>query len=172
MPGSLKSNLLLGLAAGLAATAAMDAYWKALRTLQPEAMAANSHEEPTTVKVARRALRRVGVAKPSSQTRAIGGQMVHWGYGASWGLITGLARAADIRLDWGFGQLLGAGLWAGGDIWMLYRLDLARHPREYPARVHASALGAHLAYGLALWATVESLGKLQKPRRRFIRSAA
>lgn len=170
MARRLRSNLLLGMAGGIVGIAMMDAYWTALSKIKPQTGGASA--EPTTEKVARRVLRRAGIPFPSRQTRAVGGQVVHWGYGTSWGLVTGLARAAGISLDWGGGQLFGAGLWAAGDVWMLYKLGLARHPREYPIAVHASALGAHLAYGLGLWATIESLAKLQHPKPKFLRRAA
>lgn len=171
MAGSLKSNVLLGLAGGLAATAAMNAYWMAVGKLKPD-LGPSPDEENTTERVARRILKRVGVKRPSSRTRAVGGEMVHWSYGASWGLAVGLARSAGVRLDWGGGQLLGAGMFALGDEWMTYQLGLAKHPREVPLKYHASALGAHLVYGLGMWAAVESLGKLQPPRRRRLRRAA
>jgi hypothetical protein len=159
--GSLKSNLLLGLAGGIAGTAAMSAYFTTLHKLKPDAMAAGAGEEPSPQRLARRVLKSAGVKKPSSDTRAMGGQVIHWGYGTSWGAAVGAARAAGIPLDWGGGLLLGVGLWAFGDLWMVHKMGLARHPREYPMQMHASTLGAHLAYGLGVWAAVEGLGKLQ-----------
>jgi hypothetical protein len=168
--GSLGKNLLIGLAAGVAGTAAMNAYWMGLAKLKPEWV--ESSEEPSTHKVARRVLRQVGVKSPSRQTRAVGGKAVHWTYGSTWGMVAGAARAAGVPLTWGGGQLFGAGLWVLGDLWMLYEMDLAKHPREYPAEVHATALGAHLAYGLATWATMKSLGGLAEGRRRRLRRAA
>ncbi|MGN6592667.1 MAG: hypothetical protein ACTHJX_07205 [Terriglobales bacterium] len=166
----LARNLLVGLAAGVAGTAAMDAYWSGLARLKPEWL--ESDEEPSTHKLARRVLRRAGVKSPSRQTRAVGGKAVHWSYGSGWGMAAGAARAAGVPLTWGGGQLFGAGLWALGDLWMLYQMDLAKHPREYPPEVHATALGAHLAYGLAAWATLKSLGGLADSRKRLLRRAA
>ncbi|MGH9393150.1 MAG: hypothetical protein ACRD1E_03205, partial [Terriglobales bacterium] len=87
--GSFKNNLLLGLLAGAAGTATMGAYWKAVAKLKPD-LASSAGEEPTSNKVARRALRRAGVKSPSRSTRDVGGQVVHWGYGANWGAAAGL----------------------------------------------------------------------------------
>jgi hypothetical protein len=101
----------------------------------------------------------------------VGAQAVHWGYGTTWGALTGLSHAAGVPLDWGGGQLLGAGLWAGGDLWMLYRLGLAKHPNDYPAETHLSSLGAHLVYGVGVWATAKALSKLA-PAKRSLRRAA
>jgi len=166
----LGKNLLIGLAAGVAGTAAMDAYWMGLAKIKPEWV--QSEGEPATQKVARRALRKAGVKSPSQQTRRVGGKTVHWSYGGSWGLVAGASRAAGAPITWGGGQLFGAGLWALGDLWMLYKMDLSKHPSEYPAEVHATALGAHLAYGLAVWATMKGLGGMTGSRRRKLRRAA
>ena len=168
MARSLTRNVLVGLAAGAAATAAMNGFWAGLARIRPPS--SGSGDEPTTVKVARRGLRRVGVKSPSKQTREIGGQVVHWSYGTNWGMMAGLARSAGIPLDWGYGLPLGAALWALGDLWMTYAIGVAKHPREYPMHAHALALGAHLVYGSALWATSSALSKMSKDERQRPRS--
>jgi hypothetical protein len=170
MAGSWKKGLLFGAAAGLAGTAAMNGYWAAMAKAKPEL--GSSDDEPSTEKLARRALRQAGVKAPSKRTRAAGGTIVHWGYGTAWGAMAGLSKAAGVPLDWGYGQLLGLGLWAAGDVWMLYQLGLAKHPREYPASVHGAALGAHLAYGLGLWAALKGMDKMSGSSRDSWRRAA
>lgn len=156
--GKWFGRLAMGLAAGAAGTAAMNAYWVGLQRLQNKQPAAtNSSDEPATVKVARTALSKVGVRHPSQQVRSLGGQAVHWGYGALWGGLAGLTGQLGVPLHWGGGQLLGAGLWAFGDLWLLYQMGYAKHPREYPVRVHIEALGAHLAYGAAVWAAMKGM---------------
>ena len=156
--GKWLGRLAMGLAAGAAGTAAMNAYWMGMRRLQNKQPAATSSgDEPATVKVARTALAKVGVRHPSRQVRNMGGQAVHWGYGALWGGLASLAGELGAPLHWGGGQLLGAGVWAFGDLWLLYQLGYAKHPREYPMRVHLEALGAHLAYGAAMWTTLKAM---------------
>lgn len=156
--GKWLGRLAMGMVAGAAGTAAMNAYWMGVGALKGEKNAASSSgEEPTTVKVARTALAKVGVRHPSRPVREMGGQAVHWGYGTLWGGLAGLSGELGIPLQWGGGQLLGAGLWAFGDLWMLYQMGYAKHPREYPSQVHLEALGAHLAYGAGVWATLKAM---------------
>jgi len=153
----------------MAATAVINAHWMVVGKVKPE-LASNGGEEPPTVNVARGAMKKAGVKSPSSDVRTLGGKAVHWGYGTTWGLIAGASRASGVPLTWGGGLLFGTGLWALGDLWMLYKMGLAKHPREYPMEVNAAALGAHLAYGLAAWAVMDKLGKV--PKKRYGRRAA
>lgn len=156
--GKWLGRLAIGLVAGAAGTAAMNAYWKGAQRLQrKEAAASSSGDEPATVKVARTALAKVGVRHPSRQVRNLSGQALHWGYGALWGGLASLTGELGAPLHWGGGQLLGAGIWAFGDLWLLYQMGYAKHPREYPIRVHLEALGAHLAYGAGIWAALKSM---------------
>jgi len=150
-------QLAIGLAAGLAGTALMNGYWAVLKHVSPP----SKEEEATTAKVAAAALKQVGVPHPSKQVRQIGGQVVHWGYGGTWGMISGAARRLHAPLDLGGGPLLGIGLWALGDLWMLHKLGFSRHPRRYPVSVHVKALGAHLVYGAGVWATLAAARRLR-----------
>ena len=54
--------------------------------------------------------------------------------------------------DWeavhvGAGAAFGAALWLTSDEIAVPLLKLSKPPQEYPLRVHAMALAAHLAYG-------------------------
>ncbi len=149
----------------------MDGYWAALSKLRPRT-ASGGGGEPTTEKVACRMLRLAGVQSPSRQTLQLGGQVVHWSYGINWGIAAGVSRSLGVPLTRGMGLPFGAALWAFGDTWMLEKLKLAKPPSEYPLHVHASALGAHLIYGLTLWAVLTSLGRVQKPKSQLRRWAA
>lgn len=171
MGDSLKANLAIGICAGLAGTALMGAFFAATKKLAP-ASGGTEQEEPTTNKVATRVLNKAGVRYPSRKVRNVGGQVVHWTYGAAWGALAGLARSAGVRLAFAGGQPLGAGLWAAGDVWLLYKIGLARHPREYPKSVHAQALGAHLAYGLGVWSTFALAHQLRRRMAETHRRAA
>ncbi|MGH9466621.1 MAG: hypothetical protein ACRD1Y_04645 [Terriglobales bacterium] len=157
--------------AGVAGTAAMDEYWRILRKTKPEWV--KSEEEPTSHKVVRRAMQKAGVRSPSRAVRESGGKAVHWTYGAGWGMVVGVSRAAGVPFTWGGGLAFGAGLWALSDEWMLYKLELAKHPKEYPMRTHATALGAHLVYGVGVWAAMKALGGLAGGKKHgFLRRAA
>jgi hypothetical protein len=146
------TSLAVGAAAGAAGTALMDVYWSAIKKLSEpkERGQSGQSSEPTTAKVAGAALRKIGVEQPSRKARQIGGNVVHWTYGTSWGAIAGIAERAGLPVAAFAGQPFGAALWGGGDLWMLYKLGFAKHPRDYPAKIHAQSLGAHLVYGLGV----------------------
>lgn len=157
--GTWTGSLLAGAAAGVAGTLAMNAYWRAVKKAQP-ASRKKSAEEPITHKVAADLLKKAGIAAPSRRARAVGGDVVHWSYGVTWGILAGLARQAGLKLDVAYGLPFGAALWAGGDVWALYKLGYAKHPREYPPHAHALALAAHLTYGMGVWAALTGLHQL------------
>lgn len=144
-------TIAAGLLAGAAATYAMDGYWRLIKNLRP--MPARG-EEPAPSRVAADFLRRAGFRRPSRQTRQTGGQVVHWGYGLGWGVLAALARRAGLKLDYGFGQPLGAALELGGDLYGVYWLGYARHPKEYPRSLIWQSFGGHAVYGAALWASL------------------
>jgi hypothetical protein len=157
---------LTGVAAGAAGTALMGVYWKALASMRPKPN--RSSEEPTTNKVAADAMERAGL-KPSTQARKVGGQVVHWSYGTLWGGVAGLSHATPVKLDAFFGQPFGFALWGAGDLWMLYKLGYARHPREYPVRTYFQSAGAHAAYGFGVWLALRLADKIllrQKVQRQ------
>lgn len=162
--------LAMGLAAGAAGTAAMNGYWIGLKVLKGNraASSSSSSEEPTTVRVARTALAKVGVRHPSKQVRSLGGNAVHWGYGTIWGGLAGLSGELGAPLHWGGGPLLGVGMWAFGDLWLLYQLGYAKHPREYPLQVHLEALGAHLAYGAGVWTAMKAMEAMSGAVREML----
>ncbi len=162
----LLTDVALGMSAGVAATAALNAWIKAT---QPK-NAAPGTDEPSTVKVAVRGMRQFGVHAPSRRARQLGGQAVHWSYGAAWGGIAGAAASLGFPLHrWG-GLPFGTGLWLLGDIWLLPRLGLEKPPSAYPAKAHARYLGAHWSYGATL-AALWLLRERARPRRRWLRAA-
>lgn len=159
--GSWIASLLAGLMAGVAGTVAMDAFWRADAKLTGRQ---SSGDEDATAKVAADLLRKTGIRVPSRATRRAAGQIVHWGYGAGWGALVGLGRSRALPADFGWGLPLGAGLWAIGDEWTLYWLGYAKHPREYPLRIHLESLAAHLVYGFGLWAALAAERGLSRSR--------
>lgn len=150
-------TIAAGLIAGVAATYAMDAYWRLVKQLRPVPARG---DEPAPSRVAASLLRRSGFRHPSRQARQIGGQTIHWSYGIAWGVLTAVARRAGLRLDFALGQPLGAALELGGDLYGVYWLGYARHPREYPASLILQSFGGHAVYGAALWAGLETCKRL------------
>ncbi len=162
----LFTDVALGMAAGLAATAALNAW---IQATQPK-HSAPSTEEPSTVKAAVRGMHLLGVDAPSRRARKFGGQAVHWGYGAAWGGVVGAAASLGLPLHrWG-GLPFGAGLWLLGDIWLLPKLGLEKPASAYPGKAHARYLGAHWSYGATL-AALWMLRERARRQRRWPRAA-
>ncbi len=155
-----QANLATGLLAGIAGTLLMNGYFGLVKRLFKPQPSSGQSGLPTTAKVAEKVIKTAGIKQPSRELLLSGGNAVHWGYGITWGAIAGLSRLTPVPLDAFAGQPLGAALWAFGDLWMLYKLGFAKHPREYPTSLHAKALGAHLVYGAGVWLTLEGLSKL------------
>ncbi len=150
-------GITAGILAGLAGTAAMNAFWATEAKITHRK---RNPDESSTTRIAADLLRRFGASAPARTARRTGGRVVHWGYGAAWGAIAGGLGSVGVRLDIGGGLPLGAALWAAGDEWALYKLGYAKHPREYPMRSHLESLAAHLAYGAGLWAALAAERKL------------
>jgi hypothetical protein len=106
-----------------------------------------AEEEPATEKLAHSISRRILRREPSERGKRIGGQAVHYGYGAAMGAIYGGAAEMAPRVTTGFGMPAGALMWAVGDELAVPALKLRKHPREYPLSQHATYLGMHLIFG-------------------------
>jgi len=79
---------------------------------------------------------------------SIGGSMVHYGFGTMMGAVYGGAAEVMPRTSMAWGLPFGAALWLGGDEIAVPLAGLSSAPGDYPASTHASALAAHLVYGL------------------------
>jgi hypothetical protein len=106
-------------------------------------------DERETETVARRAVEDLAGRGPlSPDAKQLGGQVVHYAFGAGWGGLYGLARATWPQLA----SPLGVGafslaVWAVGDNVIVPLFRLGAWPQKYPPRTHAYAIAAHLAYG-------------------------
>jgi putative membrane protein len=83
---------------------------------------------------------------PEEKERA--GEIVHYAYGTAAGALYGVAAEhwQDVRA--GAGSAFGGVLWAISDEVAVPALRLSKGPQEYPLRVHAMGLAAHLVYGV------------------------
>lgn len=169
--------LLRGLAAGAAGAAVQSLFFVATKKLAPSSpegiFQPPEHEqksETATQTVARRFtedfLQRGPLSPEQKSTHA---QLVHYGFGAAWGGLYGLARetwpiARGPLASIGMGTIV----WAIGDNLVLPAFKLAAWPQHYPAKVHGYAFFAHVAYGLGTWAAYE----LARPRSIAFAGAA
>ena len=106
-PGAIAAAAGVGLAAGLAGTAAM--------TLSSTIEAKIGHREPSTAP-ADAARKLLGVKPEGAEQAKRFGTIVHWAYGTSWGAVRGLlgctglpapaASAAHMVLLWGSEQVM------------------------------------------------------------------
>ena len=115
-------------------------------------------EAPAPAKVGRLMLRAIGYDVPAEKIELVTNVM-HWGYGISWGAVYGavLGNAADRRP-------LSRGLAFGTTVWVmsyvqLVPLGIYAPPWKYPPRELALDLSYHLAYG----AGVGAAGALVEP---------
>jgi hypothetical protein len=151
-------RLALGLAAGLVGTSWMTAYQELVAKLQGGSGGGDGGDPwesaPAPAKVARKLLGVVGVeAKPD--WIPVLTNVMHWGYGTTWGAAYGLV-AGDRRAAFRDGALLGAGVWAASYA-QLVPMGIYEPPWEYPPTTLATDLSYHLVYGVGVAAAYDAL---------------
>ena len=117
-------------------------------------------EEPATATMGRLAHEAVTGREPEEDRKAKLGQAVHWGYGILMGGAYGATRTHSDGPDLVGGLGFGTALWALGDELAVPLLGLAEGPTAHGWSDHASALGAHLAYGAATATTANALKRI------------
>ena len=188
-PRNLWRDVVLGMAAGVAGTVAMNRFWSALSSVLPDEEGdeeAREPEEPSgpaadegplddisvvgpfhrEEESAPETLGRVAYARlygrePSEETRRTLASQIHWATGMGLGALYGLVRGdADDGLDLGGGLLFGAGAWFVNDEVLVPALGLSEGPTAHDLEEHAQALGAHLVFGLATAAATQVLERV------------
>lgn len=114
-------------------------------------------DEPATATVGRIAYEQATGHEPDDEVKQKLGQGVHWGYGVLVGGIYGALRPSASAPDLAAGLGYGTALWLIGDEIMVPLLGLAEGPTGHSISEHASALGAHLAYGAATASATQAL---------------
>lgn len=181
-------NLLKGLAAGLVgglvAAAVMNQFQKVLGKIlmgEEESHGAQSLQEGSPEHGIGRALHNVGKDDPdddsaerlanavsvgltgrelTKEEKDLGGTAFHYAFGASMGAVYGAAADVVPAVTVGAGVPFGALVWLGADEGVVPLIGLSKTPEKYPASIHASALAAHLVYGLSLEITRKAVRKL------------
>src|SRR5688500_9204192 len=144
-----------GMAAGLAASAAMDLYWKVVQGqagARPEQKPKGKNdgqkeEKPSTQVIADSISRVLSGREVPKKHKAEAGIAVHYALGGLCGALFGIATTRRPRLGVAGGLLYGAAIWALLDEFLLRILDVAPDADKVPAAQHFQALGAHLVYG-------------------------
>jgi hypothetical protein len=146
------ADALMGAAAGVVGTWAMDRAWTVLarigsaETRRREQLAAQAAGPPVTVNTAAALARLAHVDLPDDR-RGLAGQIIHHSTGALWGAVLGALHRELSRPAILVGCSFGAILWLVEDEGLVTLLGLAAPPRAYPPSTHAKALAAHLVYG-------------------------
>jgi putative membrane protein len=144
--------MVSGIAAGLAATWVMTQY-----QVNSQKLISRIRREPpqqggesTTVAVAKRVTRSFSGRELPPEWVPFAGNAVHYGFGASMGALYGILTEFLPAVSAGRGLAYGAAVWAMADEVALPAAGMAKWWPEYPTRVHANALAAHLVYASAL----------------------
>jgi hypothetical protein len=105
-------------------------------------------EENATVKAAVAVSERVLRHQLAEEEKRPAGNAMHYAFGASSGALYGALAEESKIVRMGGGLAFGAVLWFLADEVAVPALGLSKRPAEYPPKVHAMALAAHLVYGL------------------------
>lgn len=113
--------------------------------------------EPATATVGRLAFHGLTGREPDGATQERLGQAIHWSYGILLGAAYGALRHDADPPDLAGGLGYGAAAWVLGDEVMVPLLGLAEGPTAHSLTDHATALGAHLAFGAATAGAAQAL---------------
>jgi hypothetical protein len=80
------------------------------------------------------------------QTRVAAGRAIHWGYGAAWGALYGIAQHG-LRLPPPLAGAAFGGIVGGVASTVVPAMDLTPPPSEQPPAMNAFMSGIHLVYG-------------------------
>jgi hypothetical protein len=152
-------SLVFGALAGAAGSLVQNLFFKATAKAAPkppegafEPPEAEQRGEQPTETVARRVVEDLAARGPvDDETKKRGNAVVHYTFGSLWGAAYGLARESIPALETVPGALAWSTLvWAVSDNLILPTFRLGAWPQSYPLKNHVYALGAHVAYGVAV----------------------
>ncbi len=155
-----------GLLAGAIGAGIQTLFFKATRRIAPETPKSaftppesKQAGEMATETVARRFVEGFAQRGPlGDEAKRRGGEIVHFGFGAAWGGLYGLARESLPSLRGLPGALGFATLvWMVGDNLILTAFRLSAPPTAYPVKTHAYAFSAHLPYAFGAELAYEAL---------------
>jgi len=118
------------------------------RGQQGQADQGDGGDADATLMLANKIAKTVLHRKLNQQEEQIAGPVVHYGFGGTVGALYGAITEAVPAAHRGIGLPFGTTVWAVADEAAVPLLKLSKSPREYPVSSHASALAAHLVYGL------------------------
>lgn len=142
-----------GAAGGLVASWVMNQFQSGVSKLSDEfargneATSNSGGDEDTTVKTAE-AISEAAGHRLTEQEKQVAAPVVHYAFGSTMGALYGIAAELSPKNAAGWGAPFGAALWLGADELAVPVLGLSGGPTDTPVSTHASALAAHVVYGL------------------------
>lgn len=160
--------VVAGVVAAVVGTAAMDAlwYWRYRREGGQDdpiswdvASGLNEWDKaPVPAKVGKRLAEAFLQRELSPSYAQLMTNVMHWGYGVSWGAVYGLVAGSERSRSPLWGLPFGAGVWAA-DYAILPLGKFYKPIWEYDARTLWRDLSAHLVFGLATATSFALLGR-------------
>lgn len=157
-------SLLLGLAAGVAGTAAMTAYQELVGRARGggdgDGGAPTWDEAPAPAQVARKAAERAAGRTPPAERIPLLTNAMHWAYGIGWGAVYGVVRSRLRARPFLHGPLFGTLVWLGSYA-QLVPLGVYEPPWEYGPKTLATDWSYHVVYGLGVAGAFEAAAATQ-----------
>jgi hypothetical protein len=154
---SLIKTLAAGVAGGLVASLAMDAFQ---RLAAPVFGQGGSNDDPATVKAADSAKRLVTGDAVTQKHRETAGTLVHYASGVALGVGYALAARRWPQTTAGFGLAYGIGVATLLDDAAVPTFGWGPAPTDTPPATHAYGLASHAVFGLALEGTRRAVVEL------------
>lgn len=108
----------------------------------------SSDDEDATMKTAEAIAEAVLDRGLTRSEKQAAGPVVHYAFGSTVGAVYGAVAELAPGAAAAWGLPFGTTVWLGADEIAVPVLGLSKAPAEYPLSTHASALAAHLVYGL------------------------
>jgi hypothetical protein len=154
----LIADLILGAAAGAAATWAMDKATTFLYELQPEETREREDKArggKTAYEIAAEKGAKIAGRRLDDDERKKIGSAIHWTVGVSSGAVYGLLRNRSRHVGFGSGLAYGLAMYLAIDEGLLSATKLSPPPDAFPWQTHARGLAGHLILGLLLDGTFD-----------------
>lgn len=142
---------LAGLAGGLLASAAMNAFQSAWQALAGSGSSVGG--EPSTVQAAEKLATSVGEDPIPEDVKQLSGNAVHYAFGALLGALYGLAAEYVPQITTCSGAVFGVGSMLVLDDAAVPAAGLGAPPTHTTFGTHAYSAASHLIYGVSLEAT-------------------
>ena len=147
------ASVVGGLVGGLLGAGVMSAAHALVTSLTGKgapAPAGAAKEEDATLKIAGRVSELVRHRPLTESEKPLAGHLVHYGFGASMGVLYGSAAVVTPAITVGAGTAYGVAVWLGAHAIVVPALGLARSPLREPPGKEALEFVLHLAYGLTV----------------------